>query len=208
MIQTSVMGERRRRRRGQALLELAIASPLLVVLLVGGAQVGSIVYGQIAVGTAADTGARIAASQPDNSLSWVGTQTGLVTHTCLQSDTYAACVAAFNALGGLAKSSATVTISDHVVLSDLLRPQPRAALASTRASSAKTGNSATAVLSAASVGQCASTSTASYATVTVSYPMPVFVPIINQIFETSSGIHTVRTSVTMRIQPCTTTDGQ
>lgn len=58
---------RRRRQRGQALAELAIVMPIIMVLLLGTAQVGAILYGQITVDTAAREGARAASYNPDTS---------------------------------------------------------------------------------------------------------------------------------------------
>ena len=61
--------ERRRRRRlGQALVETAIAAPLLVVLLLGGAQVGSIAYDQVSLDTAAREGARAGVAAPTSAV--------------------------------------------------------------------------------------------------------------------------------------------
>ena len=57
---------RRRRSRGQALAEIALAGPLLLVLLVGSAQVGVIAYGNVTMDTAAREGARIASEAPVN----------------------------------------------------------------------------------------------------------------------------------------------
>ena len=63
---------RRRRRHslGQAMTELALAAPFLVVLLVGSAQVGSLAYGNITVDTAAREGGRVAAEKPVNATSF------------------------------------------------------------------------------------------------------------------------------------------
>ncbi len=57
----------RRTAIGQSLVELALIGPLLLVLIVGGAQVGALVYGGISVATAAQEAARVASEQPINS---------------------------------------------------------------------------------------------------------------------------------------------
>lgn len=66
----TVNRSRRQRRRGgigQSLVELALIGPLLLVLIVGGAQIGALVYGGISVATAAQEAARVASEQPINS---------------------------------------------------------------------------------------------------------------------------------------------
>jgi Flp pilus assembly protein TadG len=55
----------RHRSRGQALAEFALVLPFLVILLLGGAQIGALLYGQITLDTAARDGARIASQQPN-----------------------------------------------------------------------------------------------------------------------------------------------
>ena len=54
----------RGRASGQSLVELALVAPILLVLIVGGAQIGALVYGGISVATAAQEGARVASEQP------------------------------------------------------------------------------------------------------------------------------------------------
>jgi hypothetical protein len=44
-----------------------------------------------------------------------------------------------------------------------------------------------------------------YITVTVSYPVPVFVPLLGSIFQTQSGLRQISESVTYAIEPCTMT---
>lgn len=72
----------RRGRRGQALIEVAIASPLLIVMLAGGAQFGSLAYGQITVDTAAREGARTAISSPVSSLGSFFSKSTTTTYHC------------------------------------------------------------------------------------------------------------------------------
>jgi hypothetical protein len=84
-------GVRRRVRsgRGQALLEVAIASPLLIVLLAGGAQFGSVAFGQITVDTAAREGARTAIANPSSSLGgFFNKAAGPTTMTCQGASSY------------------------------------------------------------------------------------------------------------------------
>lgn len=61
-------GYRRRfgaRRRGQSLVELALVAPILVVMLLGAAQVGSIAFGLVSIDTAAREAARAGAVAPN-----------------------------------------------------------------------------------------------------------------------------------------------
>jgi hypothetical protein len=53
------------RARGQALVELSLAAPIIIVLLGGGAQVATISYAHVTVATAAREEARYAAHHPD-----------------------------------------------------------------------------------------------------------------------------------------------
>ena len=58
----------RPRTMGQALVETALAAPFLVMLLLGGAQVGSIAYDQVSLDTAAREGARAGAAAPTHAV--------------------------------------------------------------------------------------------------------------------------------------------
>ena len=46
-----------------------------------------------------------------------------------------------------------------------------------------------------------------YITVTVRYPVSIFVPFIGPLFQTSAGVRMITTSVTYAIEPCTFTKG-
>ena len=58
----------RPRTLGQALVETALVAPFLVMLLLGGAQVGSIAYDQVSLDTAAREGARAGAAAPNHTV--------------------------------------------------------------------------------------------------------------------------------------------
>lgn len=75
-----VMRRLRPRTLGQALVETALVAPFLVMLLLGGAQVGSIAYDQVSLDTAAREGARAGAASP----------TGAVFSTALNARWYSA----------------------------------------------------------------------------------------------------------------------
>jgi Flp pilus assembly protein TadG len=173
---------RERLGRGQALVEMAIAAPLLLLLVVGVAQVGVIVYDQVTIDTAAREGARVGSEQPNSSQAYSsGTATSPPYATCPASgsSTNPVCNAVWNASGLLTGHSMSVTIAPQ---------QPGA-------------NPAT----------CSSSPTAvadGYVQVTVSYQAPVFVPLLGQLFQTGPGVRQVTSVVTARVEPCTLTQGQ
>jgi Flp pilus assembly protein TadG len=121
---TPTRGNRRASRRlvrGQSLVELSLVAPLLVVMLLGAAQVGSLAFGYVSIDSAAREGARAGVLAPNCSLK-TGMSTGCTTsgtqwyipgntsHQCTAADSTAGvtgnpvCVAAVNASGTLSKS--------------------------------------------------------------------------------------------------------
>jgi TadE-like protein len=60
------------RLRGQAIVEMALLAPILIVMLLGGAQVAEIAYGEVSVDTAAREGARAGALAPNSALASAG----------------------------------------------------------------------------------------------------------------------------------------
>jgi Flp pilus assembly protein TadG len=171
----------RHRSRGQALAELAIAAPLVLVLIMGVAQVGVIVYDQVTVDTAAREGARIASEQPNGSQAYSGGAAVAPPYpTCPSSGstTNPVCNAVWNASGMLNGQSMAVTI------------QPQ--------SGSSYGDSS-----------CATSGSASGdVEVTVRYNAPIFVPLVGQIFQSSPGVRQVTSSVTTRVEPCSLTQGR
>ena len=117
---TGGLVRRRRGRRGQALLEVALASPLLIVMLVGGAQFGSIAFGQVTVDTAAREGARTAIENPVSSLGSFFSTSGPTSMTCSGQPSYsnAICQAVLDSPGnyGLVSFDArkfSITVTAH-----------------------------------------------------------------------------------------------
>jgi TadE-like protein len=106
-----------RRRRGQSLVELALVAPILVVMLLGAAQVGSIAFGLVSIDTAAREGARAGAVAPNCSLEsgftsgcttgslWYAAP-GTTSHQCNAGDFSAnpICEAVLNSAGTLSAS--------------------------------------------------------------------------------------------------------
>lgn len=102
---------RERRQRGQALVELAIVAPIIMVLLLGTAQVGAILYGQITVDTAAREGARSASYNPDTSGVYSGGGSPTTVTCPAGTTTNPVCAAVENAEGGLAGTAMHPTLS-------------------------------------------------------------------------------------------------
>lgn len=118
---------RGRRRLGQALVETAITAPILVMVLLGGAQVGSIAYDQVSLDTAAREGARAGVAAPNTAVTSYVTGTGAYwypsssTYTCQAADftntpPNPICVGVMSSSGLLDKTqftngTATVTIT-------------------------------------------------------------------------------------------------
>lgn len=101
---------RRDRARGQSLVELALVAPILLVLIVGGAQVGALVYGGISVATAAQEGARVASEQPVTSAAYVvsGSSTAVGPGATCPAAGNPVCAAVSQAKGLLTTVSTTV----------------------------------------------------------------------------------------------------
>lgn len=135
---------RRALRRGQALVELALLAPLLVLLLLGGAQVGEIAYSQVSLNSAAREGARAGVEAPNDALSFVTTLGS--PYNCTAADFSdppvgnPICIAILNGRGYLdagafttnpcTAGQACVTISVLSALSDRVVPMPSERLVS------------------------------------------------------------------------------
>jgi Flp pilus assembly protein TadG len=172
----------RPRSRGQALVELAIAAPLLLSLLLGVAQVAVIVYDQVTVDTAAREGARVGSEQPNGSGAYSGGSPVAAPYpTCPSSGTSTnpVCNAVWNASGLLSGQSMAVSIA------------PQAASGYSPDCSSYPG-----------------AVTDGYVQVTVSYNAPIFVPLLGQLFQSSPGVRQVTAVVSARVEPCTLTQGR
>jgi len=100
-----------RRRAGQALVEMAIVAPVLIILLLGAAQVGQIAYSMVSIDTASREGARAGVEAPNSSLTWDAGGAMPATHTCTTAEftegsgsTNPICIAVLNADGFLDKN--------------------------------------------------------------------------------------------------------
>ncbi|HEX4578835.1 MAG TPA: TadE family protein [Candidatus Dormibacteraeota bacterium] len=142
---------RRAHRRGQALVEMALLAPFLVMLLLGGAQVGEIAYSQVSLNSAAREGARAGVEAPNSALSFVTTHGS--PYNCTAND-FAdpplgnpICLAVLNGSGYLNHSAFTtnpctagqacVTIAVVNALSDRILPAPSVRLLSSPCNSGK-----------------------------------------------------------------------
>ena len=173
---------RRRRSRGQALVEFAIIAPLLLVLLTGAAQVAVVVYSQLAVDTAAREAARTGSDNPmDSQLFPAATTKNCSSPT----DARKACVAAFHSssrLFGLVNpANFTVNLSSQQF---------------------PTGSPTTACAGASG------TADDGVITAQVSTHAPIFVPFVNRFFsDPGQPYRTVSSSVDMRVSPCAVNGG-
>jgi Flp pilus assembly protein TadG len=325
---------RRRLGRGQALVEMALIAPFLVLLLLGGTQVGQIAYSQVSLDTAAREGGRAGAAAPDAALSWdtngaIGASHNCTTADFVQGSGNPVCIAVANGSGFLTLSDfttnpctsgqacVTIKVIDSGDLSDRVVPMPQARLAASSpcspgtqatvtgtvsgipagltatitdtsgdsqqlvtgpftlcvaANHSTTSQTLTAQVGAGSCGgysgsigpfpvakdqtytenwtvvaepacptatptpaatptptptptptvgptptptagpdvECANPQVPgnnNYITVTVSYPVSIFVPIIGAVFQTQTGLRQISTTVTFAIEPCSLTQG-
>jgi hypothetical protein len=131
------------RRSGQALVETALAAPFLVMLLLGGAQVGQIAYAQVSLDSAAREGAAAAATNPTLTAKSGGTAwyPGTTVHKCTSGDfnvspVNPACAAVYKSGGYLdqtqftsGNATVTLTIVTQAGLSGFHAHPPSARLA-------------------------------------------------------------------------------
>ena len=164
--------------RAQSLIELALIAPILLLLIVGGAQVGAIVYSGVSVTTAAEEGARVASEQPINSSAYAVSGSSVIVGPG------ATCPAAGNPV------CAAVTQSKGLLTAVTTTIAPGTAPGT--GSGCATG----------SVGD-------GYITVTVAANVPIFIPLLSNVFASSpgSGQRNVSSTVTVRVEPCTMTLG-
>jgi Flp pilus assembly protein TadG len=177
----TVNRSRRQRRRGgvgQSLVELALIGPLLLVLIVGGAQIGALVYGGISVATAAQEAARVASEQPIKSAAYMvsGASTAVGPGATCPAAGNPVCAAVSQAKGLL--SSVNTTIAPGTAPGTGTGCPPK------------------------SVGD-------GYITVTVAVNVPIFIPILNNVLASAPGgaYRTMSDTVTVRVEPCTLTNG-
>ncbi len=185
----AVMVARRHRggRVGQAMVELALASVLLVTLVCGSGQVGAIVFTQLNVDNASRDAARVASLEPDTSKAYGPLGAPHTTPiTCSSPSTNPVCNAAWNAAGGMSASNLTVTIA-----------------------AASTVNYGTCYTSNGQLNTYDG-----YVTVTVSTNAPIFVPFIDKIFAdptppgSTNDTRTLKSTTVMRIATCPITNGK
>jgi Flp pilus assembly protein TadG len=162
------------------MLEFTLIAPVLLVLVVGAAQLGAILYAGVSVASAAHDGATAASEQPITSGAYVVNGTGVAVAsaptTCAPASTNPVCVAVAQSQGLLTTAATTISPGSAV--------------------GTGSGCSATAVPDG-------------YVTVTVSDDVPIFVPFLNTLLANSAGssVRTISTTVTMRVEPCGMTAG-
>ena len=172
-------------RRGQALVELTMLMPLLLVCLLGAAQLGAILFTSVSVDGAARDGALAASESP------------------IKSGAYT-----YNAGTGTFGDGSGITCSDSSP------PNPTNPVCAAWSQSATSLSSLSMVLSQGGTVGSASGCPAvalpdGQVTVQASAAVPIFIPFIGGLFADSStsGVHTDTDTVTMRVEPCNITDG-
>jgi Flp pilus assembly protein TadG len=183
----------RRRRRGnfghgQALTEFAMLLPLLLICLVGAAQLGNILYVEVNVDSAARDGALAASESPIKSGAYQYTS-----FTSLQS---------------------SGTFSDGLgITCTTSSPNPTNPVCAAWMQSRASLSSLSLVLKGGQVGTelgCPSGALPDgWVTVEARATVPIFIPLIGPLFADSpgGGERTLTDIVTMRVEPCNMTDG-
>lgn len=174
---------RSRPGRGQALLELAILMPLLLACLLGGAQVGAIVFTNVNVEGAARSAALAASASPVGSAAY--------TYDGTTSDT---------ASGPGVTCSAANPNSANPVCATWSTSQ--ASLSSLVVTLHCGGYAGGACPDGTTSGECPPPS--GWVTVQATATVPIFVPLVGAIFASGpgGGQRTVSDTVTMRVEPC------
>jgi Flp pilus assembly protein TadG len=168
--------------RGQSLVEFALIAPLLIVLLVGGAQFAAILYSGITVASAAHDAAKVASEQPAGSKAFAlgGGGAAGAGATCPGGSINPVCQAVAQSKGLLGTVTTTVAPSTA----------DTSPACSTNPTWVPDG----------------------YVTVTVSNDVPIFVPFLNNLIANStppgSTVRTISTTVVMRVEPCSMTAGK
>lgn len=180
----------RRSGRGQALVELALIAPVLLVLLVGAAQVGAILYAQVQVDTATREASRIAALEPNGSGAFINGSQNPLGHNCTPStpsDPNVVCVAARNASGLLDGTQFFISVVPYC-----------------------TGSSPYSCAQGTSAESCSTTWVDDGGVKTsVSFHVPVFVPLLNALLsDPNKSYRTVSATVTTRVTPCSLNEGK
>ena len=180
--------DQRRGERGQSLAELSLIAPVLVVILVGIAQLGAIIYGMVTVDTAVREGGRVATEQPNYSGAYTNGNSNNTGATCPTgsgaTSTNPVCKAVWASAGMLDGRSMTITTSAP--------------------SGTPVGN-----ITRASCNAYAGSVADGYVQVTVSYNVPVFGPFLDQLLATSGqSYRTISATVINRVEPCAITAGK
>lgn len=105
-------GRRRdRSSRGQSLVEFALIAPILIVLIVGAAQIAAILYAGITVASAAHDGAKVASEQPVNSKAFAAGGAAGAGAACPAGSTNPVCQAVAQSKGLLGTVTTTIAPS-------------------------------------------------------------------------------------------------
>ncbi len=103
--------QRSSRTRGQSLVEFALIAPVLIVLIVGAAQVAAILYAGITVASTAHDAAKVASEQPIQSTAFASGGAAGNGVTCAVGSTNPVCRAANQSKGLLGTVTTTIAKS-------------------------------------------------------------------------------------------------
>jgi Flp pilus assembly protein TadG len=167
-----------RARRGQALVELLLLLPVLLLCLTGAAQLGAILFTGVSVDAASRDGAIAASESPIGSGAYTEDDTG---H--------------FAGGTGVTCSSSAPNPANPVCVAWARSQSSLSSLSMTLSPGGSSG----------SAGACSSgTIPDGNVTVQASATTPIFIPLIGNLFADSpgGGVRTMSDSVTMRVEPC------
>lgn len=169
--------------RGQALVELTMVMPLLLVCLLGAAQLGAILFTSISVDGAARDGALAATEYP------------------IKSGAYTYSAGSFGDGSGVTCSASSPNLTNPVCAAWSQSESSLSSLSVTLSQGGTVGSASGCPAGALPEG---------YVTVQASAAVPIFIPFIGGLFADSSstGTHTDTDTVTMRVEPCNMTDGR
>jgi Flp pilus assembly protein TadG len=211
---------RRSRRNGQSLTELALVTPVLVLLILAAGQFGVILFGAVTLDTATRDGARAAAQQPvrsgafANGSAGVTQSSGTIASNCnpvvgassaqqANHDGTAICQAVCEASGGKPGFAPTASCAGGLTMNvTAITPVCQAS-----------GSITTSGCPAPSYAACPGAVTGvrdGYISVTATYQAPIFIPLLGGMLadSTDSSHRTMTDTVTTRVEPCAVTQGR
>ncbi|MGA8014481.1 MAG: TadE/TadG family type IV pilus assembly protein [Candidatus Dormiibacterota bacterium] len=163
-------------------MELTMLMPLLLVCLLGAAQLGAILYTSVSVDGAARSGALAASEYP------------------IKSGAYTYSAGSFGDGSGVTCSASSPNLTNPVCAAWYQSASSLSSLSVTLSQGGTVGSASGCPAGALPDG---------YVTVQASAAVPIFIPYIGGLFadSSSSGVRTDTDRVTMRVEPCNMTNG-